>query len=166
MDAITETLRAAQKPIRRCLWTDADAITFTPAVLELTFGDGRALFALTTINNRPAYWIVRGCSTWETGMDSNAPDGAPEFMDQVEDIIDAIEDEFGGVSRYERNINGVWIDEETKRFVPREWTSYPAIDSETGCSWGRLDWPSLEGIELEPHPFARRFNILANPAQS
>lgn len=155
MDAITTALRAAQSPIRRCLWTDADAITFTPAVLEQTFGDGRALFRITTINNRPAYWIFRGCSTWETGLDYNAPDDAPEFIDQVDDIVSAIEDEFGGLSSYERNKNGVWIDSETKRFVPREWTAYPAINDEHGCSWGRLSWPQLDGIALVDHPWAR-----------
>lgn len=157
MDAITNFLRAAQVPIRRCLWTDADAITFTPAVLEQTFGDGRALFALTTINNRPAFWIVRGDSTWSTGDDYLAPDNAPCFGDweHLDPVMSAIEEEFGSTSCYERNINGVWIDSETKRFIPHKWTDYPVLNDEIGCSWWRLDWPDLEGVAFEPHPFAR-----------
>ena len=157
--AITQALRAAQTPIRRYLWTPADAITFTPAVVSETFGDGRALFALTTINCRPAFWIMRGCSTW-TASDRDAPDDAPQFSEHVDEIIEAIEEEFGTVRYYDRNSRGDWIDEETKRFVPRADTEYPVMDDENGCSWGRLDWPDLPGVALMPHPFAR-YRILA-----
>src|SRR6202012_2280696 len=51
------------------LWVPADAITFSPRVLPKVYGDGRALFALATINQRPAYWVIRGCSTWGCGSD-------------------------------------------------------------------------------------------------
>lgn len=157
---VTKALRAAQTPLQRYLWTPADMITFTPAVLTQTFGDGRALFGLTTINNRPAYWIIRGCSTWDVA-EGAAPDDAPEFIEFVDDIVWAIEEEFGGVSCYERNYRGDWIDRETKRFIPRAWTDYPTIDDENGCSWFRLDWPPLDGVKFERHPWART-NILAD----
>lgn len=159
-DAITEALRAAQKPIQRYLWVPDDAITFTPSVLEETFGDGRALFALTTINNRPAYWIIRGCSTWQVAFDHDAPRDAPEFPDFVDEIIATIENEFGSTCGYEMNSRGIWIDQETGRFIPPAWAEYPTIDSNMGCSWGRLDWPELEGVDLQPHPFGR-CNMLA-----
>lgn len=151
---VTMALRALQRPITRHLWTPDDAITFTPAVLDTTFGDGRALFRITTINNRPAYWIFRGCSSWEVGGDFDAPEGAPEIADHIDDILRAIEEEFGTTDYYEMNERGRWIDQETKRFVPRVCTEYPAINSETGCVWSRMDWPNLEGIALERHPFA------------
>ncbi|MER9768927.1 hypothetical protein NKJ09_23015 [Mesorhizobium sp. M0189] len=160
MDAITQQLRAAQKPITRCLWTEADAITFTPSVLEQTFGDGLALFAVTTINNRPAYWIVRGCSTWSAGDGYRAPDDAPEFGDMFDEVLTALEDEFGSTSCYERNRNGIWIDQETKKFIPQDWAEYPTVNDECGCSWWRLDWPDLEGVTFAPHPFAK-YRILA-----
>jgi hypothetical protein len=160
LDLITLALRAAQTPIQRYLWTPKDMITFTPRVLGETFGDGRALFALTTINCRPAFWIVRGCSTWTTS-DYDAPDDAPNFIEHVDSIVEAIEGQFGSVRNYERNARGDWIEEETKRFVPRKWTEYPVMDDENGCSWDRLDWPALDGVTFTPHPFASRFKILA-----
>lgn len=159
-DAITEALRAAQTEETAYLWTPDNSITFTPAVVDQVFGDGRALFRITTINNRPAYWVVRGCSSWETGMDINAPDDATEFIECVDDIVCAIEEEFGSTDTYEMNSRGIWIDSETKRFIPNEWARYPTINPRDGCSWGRLDWPELPGIETINHPWART-NILA-----
>lgn len=150
---VTDLLRAAQKPETRYLWVPEDAITFTPAVLSETFGDGRALFTLTTINNRPAYWIIRGCSSWRAS-DCDAPAGAEEFSEHVDRIITAIEEEFGTTAYYEMNAQGRWVDEETKRFVPYACVDYPVIDPSMGSSWGRMDWPALPGIETVPHPFA------------
>lgn len=158
---ITKELVALQKPTQSYLWTPADMITFTPAVLAQTFGDGRALFGLTTINNRPAYWLFRGCSSWKVS-DYDAPDGAPELSEFIDDVLWAIEEEFGGVSCYERNARGTWIDSETKQFVPRAWVEFPVIDSETGCNWWREDWPDIDGIELVAHPFAPRVRILSD----
>lgn len=157
---ITEALRAAQKPVRTWLWVEADAFTFTPVVVTEAFGDGRALFRVTTIDNRPRWWVVRGCSTWQVS-DYDAPDEAPEFIDQVDDILSAIEEEFGSTDCYERNRHGVWIDPETKQLLPRECTAYPVINSSGGCSWSRMDWPDLPGVTLAPHPFALGWNALA-----
>lgn len=157
---ITKELVRLQRPIQRYLWTPADMITFTPAVLDQPFGDGRALFGLTTINNRPAYWLFRGCSSWKIS-DYDAPDGATEIAEFIDDVLRAIEEQFGGVSCYERNSRGDWIDSETKQFVPRSWVEFPVLDDETGCSWWREDWPSMEGVRLERHPWART-NVLAD----
>ena len=150
---VTALLRAAQAPVTRYLWTPDNSITFTPAVLSETFGDGRALFTLTTINNRPAYWIIRGCSSWRVS-DYDAPDGAEEFSEHVDEIITAIEEEFGTTAYYEMNAQGRWVDEETKRFIPYRYVDYPVIDPSMGSSWGRMDWPNLPGLETVPHPFA------------
>lgn len=147
-------------PERRCLWTEDDAIVFTPAVLSRAFGDGRALFSLTTINNRPAYWVIQGCSTWQTGGDIYAPDDAPLFIDFVDEIVESVEDQFGTVRGYERNCRGDWIDHETKRFLPRSFTEFPTINDENGCAWGRLDWPSE--FETVTHPWARCTILASN----
>lgn len=156
MNAVDPTalLRAHQEPIQRYLWHPRDMITFTPTVLSHVFGDGRALFGLTTINCRPAYWLIQGDSTWDVS-DSRAPDDAPQFIDFVDDIVFAIEEEYGTVRCYERNCRGDFYDPETGRFVPRSWTAFPTMDDENGCSWWREDWPALEGLTLVPHPFAR-----------
>ena len=155
MDArIAEKLRAAQKPIERYLWVPSDAITFTPAVLTRSFGDGRALFGFSTVNNRPAYWIVRGCSSWALDLDYKAPSSAPDFAEFCFDVMGEIEDEFGSADHYEYCWKADrWRDRDTFEFVPNAWVEYPALDPENGCHWFRLDWPT--GFDTEPHPFAR-----------
>jgi hypothetical protein len=50
---------------RRYLWTPADAINFKPALCGNVYGDGRALFGLSTLNLRPAYYVIRGDSGWD-----------------------------------------------------------------------------------------------------
>jgi len=159
-ETITTALKAAQKPVTSYLWTPDNSITFTPAVLERVFGDGRALFSITTINDRPAYWIIRGCSTWMISGDYRAPDGSPDFGDFADDILTAIEEEYGTSDYYELNAQHRWIDSETKKFVPTSWAEFPVINTHDGCSWGRLDWPALDGVEIEAHPFANRGNVL------
>lgn len=159
---ITAALRAAQKPVTRHLWVPEDAITFTPAVLGTIFGDGRALFAITTINNRPAYWLFRGCSTWQLDLDCcRRREEMGDIRDHLDDIITAIEEEFGTCDYYELNAAGRWIDTETGRFVPMSWAEYPVINTRDGSAWGRRDWPDLPGVELEQHPFANDCRILA-----
>lgn len=82
-DPVHRKLRRAIEK-RKCayLWTPADAITFVPRVLPTIYGDGRALFTIATINQRPAYWVIRACSTWGSGLDredSTGPDFAAEL---------------------------------------------------------------------------------------
>ncbi len=157
---VTHALKDAQKPVTSYLWTPDNSITFTPAVLNKVFGDGRALFSITTINDRPAYWIVRGCSSWKISGDYRAPDGSPDFGDFTDEILAAIEDQYGTSDYYEMNANCRWIDSETKKFVPSSWAEFPVINTHDGCSWGRLEWPEIEGVELEPHPFAAWANVI------
>jgi hypothetical protein len=126
--------KALEKRQRAHLWVPADAITFTPRVLPLVYGNGRALFALTTINQRPAYWIVRACSESEFG----------EFTD---DILTALEEEFG---------NGRCGDSGNNLFQSRrdrmkdckcedcaatDVARWPMVDGSGGCAWGRMRWP-------------------------
>lgn len=160
-DRAHRALKAAQKPMTRHLWTPADAITFTPRVSSNIYGDGLALFGIGTINSRPAYWIVRGCSTWAVGMDSQAPDDAPEIVEYVEQISFDIGEEFGDADHipYEWRGNRL-VDTETGRFMRYADISYPVMNYGGGCHWFRMDWPKLRGVKTEPHPFART-NILS-----
>jgi hypothetical protein len=152
-------------PTKRYLWTPADEIEFVPRVLSKFYGDGRALFAVTTCNNRPAYWVVRGDSSWSL-CDSHAPDGATEFIELIDDILTDLEDEFGrarcgysGANLYlPREERGCDCEECAE---PEE-ASWPQVDDENGCSWGRVDWPS--DFASVPHPFSRSYNILPTPA--
>lgn len=146
-DPIHAQLRAAlERRQSRHLWVPADAITFTPRLLPFVYGDGRALYGITTINQRPAYWIVRACSTW---CESNWGD-SPTFGEFTDDILTDLEDAFGtarcGYSgsslllpRRER-VQFCQCEECTDRLVAK----WPMVDAEGGCAWWRMPWP--EGV--------------------
>ena len=93
-DDLHKRLKAAvEVETTNYLWVPADAITFVPPVLSTVYGDGRALFTISTINDRPAYWIVRGDSGWQV-QDYHAPDDAPDFGDFTDDILTDLPERF------------------------------------------------------------------------
>lgn len=162
-DPVHEALRKAVCiPEKAYLWTPADMVEFTPALSSTVYGDGRALIGLTTINSRPRYYVIRIDSRIEVGSDMNAPDGAPELWDIIDDIAIDLEEEFGcgdptnlGEWCDERG----WVDQETGEPLPEpEW---PEFDDRDGKSWWRMDWPSLPNLEFAPHPYTRMGNLLA-----
>ena len=146
------------------LWVLEDAIDFTPRVLPIVYGDGRALFRITTINDRPAWWMIRGCSTWGCGLDRDDAPG-PDFGELTDDILTDMEGAFGDARcsysgsslRYPRAERIQWCqceqcdDEETL-------SAFPEVDWSGGCSWSRADWP--DGFETTPHPLSARGNLL------
>lgn len=165
--AIMAKLRAMQQPIKRHLWVPADAITFTPQVLQQTFGDGRALFGVGTINSRPAYWIVAGDSSWECGRDPQAVDGATYIGEHIDDILSALEEEFGSADRacpcecgeYEYS-GGRYRCPRTGQFLSERDINFPTVNYGGGCHWFRMDWPDDIGVPTSPHPYDGRTKIL------
>lgn len=148
------------------LWVEGDTPPFTPRLLPSFFGDGRALFTLATINQRPCYWIVRVDSSWESGMDRESGDG-PDFAEFTDEILTALEEAFGngrcgysGESLFyprEERLANCQCEECDDDYVA-EW---PEVDGYGGCSWGRMDWP--DEFATERHPLSR-VNLLAVPA--
>lgn len=161
-DAVHLQLVAAiEKPEAAHLWVPADAITFTPRVLPVIYGDGRALFALATINQRPAYWVIRGCSTWGSAYDREDASG-PNFSEMTDDILTALEEAFGdgrcgyeGSSLFYPKAERTCDCEQCQEDFVAEW---PMVDGSGGCSWGRFDWPT--GFDVEPNPLSWRGNLL------
>lgn len=162
IDAITAALTAAQVETTTSLWTPSNTVTFKPVVLDQTFGDGRALFRVTTINARPRWWLVRGCSTWTDRNDAH--DGLTPVFDRIDEIVQAIVDQFGGLpNMHDENADADdegYVGDDGLPFDPIN-IRFPQIDDRTGSSWGRVDWPDLPGVTLEPHPEAADFRILA-----
>lgn len=148
----------------RYLWVPADAITFVPRVLPRIYGDGRALFTIGTINQRPAYWVVRGCSTWGCGFDREDAAG-PDFADLTDDILTELEDAFGrGTCGYSGSslfhpradrIQGCRCEECEDEIV----SVWPEVNGNDGCHWDRMDWPKT--FETVPNPLSWRGNLLA-----
>lgn len=156
--------RAIEKRKRAYLWVPSDAITFVPRLLPTIYGDGRALFKIATINQRPACWVIRACSTWGSGLDREAASG-PDFAEMVDDIMTRLEDAFGrGRCSYSGNslfwpkkerIRDCQCEECTDRRVAR----WPQVDDYGGSSWSRLDWPP--GFNTVKNPLSWRGNLLA-----
>lgn len=164
-DEIHARLKAAvEVPCRAHLWVPADAIDFTPRVLPIIYGDGRALFRITTINDRPAWWMIRGCSTWGCGGDRDDASG-PDFGELTDDILTALEEAFGSARCGYSGSSLRWLREERIQWCQCEecddedtLSVLPEIDGNDGCSWSRADWPT--GFDTEPNPIARGGNLL------
>jgi len=146
-DPVHAALKAAEEvETTGYLWVKGDTNPFTPRVSPVIYGDGRALFTISTINQRPRYWIIRGCSSWGCGLDTSG-DG-PDFAEFTDEILTDLEEHFGnGRCGYCGN-SLFWPREE--RLVncqcedcDDEWVAeWPVVDGDGGCSWGRMDWPA------------------------
>lgn len=147
---LTRLRKAFEKRERACLWVPADAITFVPRVSPYVYGNGRALFAIATINQRPAYWVVRACSEAEMG----------EFGD---DILTDLEGEFGNGRCGHSGNSLFWPKRERKRWcecedcAERGVAKWPMVDGEGGYSWGRMQWPDgFKTVRDDPYTLAAR----------
>ena len=113
-------------PTTAFLWTPEDAITFTPPLSNMIYGDGGGLFAFTTTYDRPAFWAVRGDSSWRTGIENDGTD----MTDFVDTITENLRREFGDAEPESD-------DEES--LEAEDTDQYPAIDLRDGYSWRRLE---------------------------
>ena len=161
-DELHERLRQrVDRRVKSYLWVPGDTPAFRPALLPLIYGDGRALFALTTINQRPRYWVIRGGSEWTCGEN----DSSLDFGDLVDDMFDDLKNAFGrgrcgycGNSLFSprrERMKNCQCEECSDTFIAR----WPAVDDDYGCSWDRMDWP--KGFPVVPNPMSRLGNFLA-----
>lgn len=157
--------RAVEKRQRAYLWVPSNAITFVPRLLPTVYGDGRALFQIATINQRPAYWIIRACSTWGSDLDCDDASG-PDFAEMTDEIMTDLEDAFGrGRCGYSGNslfrpkkdrVRHCQCEECADRYATARW---PMVDDDGGCSWSRVDWP--QGFDTVPNPLSWEGDLLA-----
>lgn len=91
-----------------------------PYLVEAILGDGMQLLAVTPLNTRPQYYLIRVDSKWS----SRHTDDANCIAEHIDEICEAIEDEVGPVHDSESS---------DKR------QPWPAIDDECGVSWCNSD---------------------------
>ena len=132
---------ALSVPTTRYLWVPEDAITFTPPLSAMVYGDGRAVLCLTTLQDRPACWYVRIDSRWDVGCPSFPDENAPYIGEYIDLVTENLAIEFGDGSP------GAYDDQDEEERDP-----YPAICLAGGCSWGWQSWPEEAG-PVEPHPY-------------
>lgn len=134
---------------RRYLWVPEDAIVFVPQVCSHVFGDGRALIEISPIMHRPMFYVVRIDSAWDCD-DYGTADGSVSLRDHLDEIYDALEDDFGRSRDEDEENVDLW----------------PAVDIDDGSCWKRRDWPHDRGLALDPHPFVRYRNVLSDVRDS
>lgn len=173
-DHVHALLRAAiEVPETSYLWVCGDTPEFVPALCDTIWGDGRALFALATINQRPMYYVIRGDSRWSC---CDSPNDEPDFGEFTDDILTVLEEQFGsgrcgytGSSLFwpvdERDCDceeckGIYGDDGEEIEAPMSVAEWPMVDGDGGCSWSRMEWPRLSGEHFEEHPWSYRANLL------
>lgn len=102
---------------KRTLWTQPYMVR--PALLKEKFGNGKRLLWLSPIMHRPNYYLAWVDDRWD--LDN-------EFREHLDDIINAIGEEFGTRDHAEENPQ------------PYRW---PEEDLDDGCSWGEADAESI-----------------------
>lgn len=143
------------------LWVQGDTKPFIPRVLPETFGDGRALLVLSTLQQRPAYWVIRVCSTWDDD----------DISEHSDNILTALEEAFGS-GRCGYSGNDLFLPKRDRLLScqceecsdGRSRARWPMVDADGGCSYGLTKWP--EGFDVEPHPTHWRANLLRATANS
>lgn len=148
-----------ERPTTRYLWVPQDAITFEPPLSDVVYGDGKALLAVTTIQDRPAFWLVRVDSAWELSVLDRKPPGAFDVDRIITTIMDNLALEFGDGTpeRYivaydelcpECTGHGCFDCAGTGNLLDDEVPDYPAINMQDGYSWGRGEWPLPTSAKL------------------
>lgn len=93
---------------KRTLWTQPYMVR--PALVKEKFGNGQRLIGLAPIMHRPYYYLVWIDDRWDL-------QNGDDWLDKLDEVWDAIGDEFG--SRPENSKNYRW----------------PEEDSRDGCCW-------------------------------
>lgn len=134
----TTPLKISQQQRER--WTRKQTATLwgqpheiEPYFVEKHFGDGLHLIAVTPLNTRPNYYLVRVDSKW--WMDDPAwfrysggyalrdsVDPYDHIAEHIDDICEGIEDEVGPK----------WFEDDAGKEVEEGW---PALDDSAGVAW-------------------------------
>lgn len=119
---------------RKVHWWGSD-YQITPAVARGHLGDGQQLLCVQPLNTRPDYYLIRCDSTWVV-------DGSDEWYDRLEEIIDALIDEFSEKEREREYLAedlraaGIEPDGENTDLAGNEdRLGFPVLSLDSGCAW-------------------------------
>lgn len=109
----------------------------TPVIVEQHLGNGRRLLRFQPLNTRPDYYLIRIDSAWDCGAD--------EFYDRLEEIIEAIEDEYSEKERereyLEEDLRAQGIEptgDNTDLAGNEDRLGWPVLSLDAGYSWGTV----------------------------
>lgn len=116
-------------------WWGSDC-TCDPRFVEAVLGDGMVLLGLQPLNTRPNYYLIRVDSKWHVHgcrvcrHDEKCPDELTEHLDE---IYEAIEDEYGDVRRIEEGNNEDRLSGVAEADLQS--TYWPVFDDDCGTCW-------------------------------
>jgi hypothetical protein len=115
-------------------WWGSDC-TCEPAFVEQALGDGNVLLGLQPLSTRPNYYVIRVDSSWHLYYCHECEGQcADELVEHIEEIYEAIEDEYGEKDRRRYfNENDLEPGEEPD---PEDW---PVLDLDCGSAWFTID---------------------------
>lgn len=121
---------------RTTLWSVPCA--HQPYFVRAALGDGNRLAAITPLNTRPNYYLIRVDSTWSLKWREDVEC----LANHIDEICEAIEDEVG--RKYE-------FDEDRGEDTHQPW---PNLDDEAGVAWS-------DAMDLVPHVRINTWNLMA-----
>lgn len=128
-----------EKPCEMFLWGQSHGI-LSHALLPWWYGDGRKLIFIETLQQRPQCFVIRGNSSWHN---ANCYPYVADVVGEISwGLVGALEDAFGRFDREEEE-----YDAEQEGIAPREWATWPEVDSSVGFCWGSFVWP--KGLRSE-----------------
>jgi hypothetical protein len=108
-----------------------------PQFVEAKIGNGRLLLGLQPLNTRPNYYVIR-------------VDSKEDLHDQMDDIIDAIIDEYSDIESEREYLIDDGVNPEDADLANFEGDmGWPVFSGDSGCAWFELDWPPTAGGRKE-----------------
>lgn len=100
------------------------------ALANSHLGDGKVLLWVVTINSRPSGYLIRVDGSWlAEGHDGH---------DHIDDVLDALADDFGTVGRERENLEEDGLTED--EIDDRPELDFPTLDCDCGYSWCVYRW--------------------------
>jgi hypothetical protein len=162
MSQVTETVSC--ETLRQHIAQEQEVIFWgqgyriTPLLINAVLGDGKKLVGIQPLNTRPNYYVIRVESGWDL---SNWGDG-DLFVHHLEDVYEAIEDQFSEIEREREYLieDGVSPERADLAYYPEE-LGWPVFSLDSGVGWFELDWPRksvdrMTPADLRAMRFARR----------
>jgi hypothetical protein len=151
MSQVTETVSC--ESLRQHIEQEQEVIFWgqgyriTRLLINAVLGDGKKLAGIQPLNTRPNYYVIRVDSGWDL---SNWGDG-DLFVDDLEDVYEAIEDQFSEIEREREYLieDGVSPERADLAYYPEE-LGWPVFSLDSGVGWFELDSPRKSVDRMTP----------------
>ncbi len=139
MTRLTSTELRALIEIEREVEFWGQKYRITPLLVDVILGDGKQLVGVQPLDTRPNYYVIRVDSSWGTNNFGNGE----LFCEHIEEVYDAIEDQFGERERRRESLiyeEGVPPEEADLANYENE-LGWPALSLSSGVAWFEMEWP-------------------------